>query len=62
MERLIQVCYRLDNEKTLKREANSLVECAQELHCGDLTIVTLDQEDTLTWKGNTIKVIPITKF
>lgn len=62
IESLIQVCYSLDNEKTRRREVNSLVECAGELHCNDLTIVTMNKETTLIKDGYNIKVVPIDKF
>lgn len=61
VERLIQVCYDLSNEKSLKREVSSIVECAQELHCNDLAIVTYDDERTIETDGYTIKVVPIAK-
>lgn len=62
IESLIQVCYSLDSEKTRRREVNSLVECAGELHCYDLTIVTMNEETTLVKDGYNIKVVPIDKF
>ena len=62
VERLIQVCYDLSNEKTLKREVSSLIECAGELHCNDLTIVTFDDERTIQQGDCTIHVIPINKL
>lgn len=62
IESLIQVCYSLDNEKTRKREVGSLVECAGELHCSNLLIVTMRQETTIEKDGYTIRVVPIDKF
>lgn len=62
VERLIQVSYDLSNEKTLKREVFSLIECAGELHCNDLTIVTFDDERMIQQGDYTIQVIPINKF
>lgn len=62
VERLIQVCYDLSNEKTLKREVSSLIECAGELHCNDLTVVTFDDERTIQQGDYTIHVIPINKL
>ena len=40
IECLIQVCYDMSNPKTEKREVDSIVECAGELKCNDLVIVT----------------------
>lgn len=59
VERLIQVCYDLSSAKTLKREVDSLIECAGELHCTDLLIVTMDEERTIEREGYTIKVVPV---
>lgn len=62
VERLIQVCYDLTNEKTLKREVSSLIECADELHCGNLTIVTFAEERVIEYNGHTINVLPVAKL
>lgn len=59
---LVQVCYDMRSEKTEKREVGSLIECADELHCDNLIIVTADEERIIHKKGYTIKVVPITKF
>lgn len=59
---LIQVCYDLEQPRTLKREVDSLVECAGELHCADLTIVTMSDNRTIEKEGYTIKVVPIGAF
>lgn len=62
VESLIQVCYDLSSDRTLKREVNSLVECAEELKCNNLIIVTMNDERTIEKDGYTINVIPIEKF
>ena len=59
---LVQVCYEMRNEKTEKREVGSLIECAGELHCDNLIIVTSDEERMIHKNGYTINVVPITKF
>ena len=59
---LIQVCYDMSNEKTEKREVGSLIECAGELHCDNLIIVTASEENIIQKDGYTIRVIPISKF
>lgn len=59
---LVQVCYDMSNEKTEKREVNSLIECAGELKCDNLITVTANDERTIQKEGYTIKVLPITKF
>ena len=59
---LIQVCYDISHERTLKREVDSIVECAGELNCQNLIIVTMNEERTLEHKGYRIRVMPIHKF
>ena len=59
---LIQVCYDLRNPKTEKREVDSLIECAEELKCQSLSIISYDEERTIEKKGFSIQVIPISKF
>ena len=62
VERLVQVCYDLSSPKTEKREVDSIVECAGELKCSNLTIVTKEDERTIEKDGYTINVLPISKF
>ena len=59
---LIQVCYDMSSPKTAKREENALVECAEELKCSNLIIVTNNDERTIEKDGYKIQVIPISKF
>lgn len=59
IERLIQVCYDINSPKTERREIDSLVECAEELRCSHLTIVTMNQRRSLEWKGYKIEIAPI---
>ncbi|MGN0234970.1 MAG: ATP-binding protein [Paludibacteraceae bacterium] len=62
VEQLIQVCYDMSSPKTTKREIDALLECAQELKCTNLTIVTATEERTIEQDGYTIRVLPVTKF
>ena len=62
IESLIQVCYDLSSPKTLKREVDSLVECAQELKCDNLFIITWDEERIIEKDGYVIKVVPVRKW
>lgn len=62
VKQLIQVCYEMSNEKTEKREVGSLVECAGELKCDNLTIVTWNDERVIEKNGYAIKVVPVEKF
>ena len=62
VESLIQVCYDLSSERALKRETDSIIECAGELKCSNLLIITMNEERTIEKNGHSIKVIPINKF
>lgn len=62
VERLIQVCYDMSNPKTERREVESLIECAGELNCDALTIVTCHEERTILKNDCRIDVVPIYRF
>ena len=62
IERLVQVCYDMSSPKTEKREVDAIVECAGELKCDNLTIVTYDDERTIEKDGYKINIVPIAKF
>ena len=62
VESLIQVCYDLSSERTLKREIDSIIECAGELKCSNLIIVTINEERVIEKNGYKVKVLPIYKF
>lgn len=62
VESIYQVCYDMTEEKTRKREINSLLQGARKFHCQDLTILTFSQEETIEVDGYTIKVLPATKW
>lgn len=59
---LIQVCYDLSSEKTLRREVDSIIECAGELKCSNLFIITMNEERVIEKNGYQITVVPIHKF
>ena len=62
IERLVQVCYDMSSAKTEKREVDSLIECAGDLKCDNLVIVTNNDERTIEKEGYSISVVPISKF
>ena len=59
---LIQVCYDLSNKKTEKREIDAVTECAEELNCSNLLIITWDQEMTIQKGGRSVSVVPFYKW
>lgn len=62
IEVLIQVCYDMTAPRTEKREVDSLIECAGELKCDNLIIVTEKENRVIEKDGYRIKVLPIVKF
>ncbi|MBQ0080580.1 MAG: ATP-binding protein [Alistipes sp.] len=62
VEQMIQVCYDMSATITRKREVKSLTECAGELKCDSLSIITWNQEETIEWDGYKIMVIPLRKW
>lgn len=63
VEGLYQVCYDMTDEKTRKREINSLLQGAHKFNCSNLTIVTFEQEETIIVDDqHTIHVVPATKW
>lgn len=62
VKQLIQVCYDMTGKKTAKREVDSIIECAGELRCEDLLIITWDQEGSIEKEGKTINVVPYYKW
>lgn len=62
IHQLIQVCYDMTSPKTEKREITSLIECAEELKCDNLIIVTNNDEREIKKDGYTIKIVPFVKF
>ena len=62
ISQLVQVCYDLSSPKTEKREVDSIVECAGELNCSNLVIVTYKDKRTIEKGGYKIDVVPITEF
>ena len=62
INQLVQVCYDMSNGKTEKREVDSLVECAEELNCSNLVIVTNNEERTIEKDGYRIGVVPVAKW
>lgn len=62
IERLVQVCYDMGSPKTEKREVDSILECAEELKCSNLIIVTASDKRTIEKDGYKIEVVPVAEF
>ena len=67
VRRLVQVTWSMDEDslagrKTRKREIDGLVAAAESLGCEGLTIVTHDEEASITERGHDIRVVPAWKW
>jgi predicted AAA+ superfamily ATPase len=56
---LIQVSVDISATKTFNRETNALLRASGELRCNNLTLITLNENKTLTIDNKTINVISI---
>ncbi len=54
---LVQACWSLD-ETTRRREIEGILNASKETGCKEMTIVTSDQECSISEDGNTIRVVP----
>lgn len=62
IRQLIQVCYDMSNKKTEKREIDAIMECAEELNCNKLLIITWDQENVVQRGDYDIQILPYYKW
>ena len=62
VEELYQVCYDMSNDKTRKREINSILQGAKKFHCNNLTIITFAENEILKLNDYTIKVVSADKW
>ena len=60
--RLVQVCNDKGSHRTVMREMDRNDECAGELKCDNLVIVTYNDKRTIEKDGYRIDVVPITEF
>lgn len=56
---LIQVCYDISNKDTQDREVGALTTASKELGAANLTILTYNQQKTISHNNKTINCIPI---
>ena len=62
VKRLIQVTWDMSDAETRTRELAGLLEAAKATGCGDLTIITRDEEGEETHDGLTVRIVPICRF
>ena len=61
-KQLIQVCYKIEDEKTRNRELKSLIKAGEELKCRDLLVITWDYEAEEKFKNKKIIYKPLWKW
>lgn len=59
---LIQVSYDISKTKTRERELDALVKASEELKCEKLLLITWDKEDSVEYKGKSIRIAPVYKW
>lgn len=59
VEKLIQVCYNIEDTSTLEREVNGLLSGSRDLECDELLILNWDKEYTMEAEGKKIRAIPL---
>ena len=62
VKRLIQVCWDMSDTETRKREFAGLLEAAKVSGCGDLAIVTRDEEGEEVHEGLAVRIVPVCRF
>lgn len=59
---LPEVCYKIKNEKTRKREEKGLIKASKELNCNNLILLTWDEEKKIKREGFIIDYKPLWKW
>jgi len=59
IKQLIQVCYRIADRNTRKREIKALVKASDKFTCGDLIVITWDEAGEEKVNAKEIKFIPL---
>ena len=49
----------MEDSKTRNREVRAILEASNQLDCEKLTIITLNESQTMENNGNTIRVVPV---
>lgn len=62
IEQLIQVCWTLNDDKTIQREIRGLKVASKITNCRNCTIVTFDESDEILHEDLNVRVIPIWKW
>jgi len=60
--RLIQSCVDINDPSTFEREVQGLLNASHELSCDDLTMVTIDRDDTIQRDDRIIRIRPFVRW
>lgn len=59
---LIQVCWNISNEKTIKRETKGLAQAMNELKCKNAIIITEEESKEIEINNSKVQIIPLWKW
>jgi predicted AAA+ superfamily ATPase len=59
---LIQVAWSLEDPKTREQELKALIRGAEDFKCSQLTLITMNHEESLQFAGYQIRIIPAWKW
>lgn len=62
IEGLIQVCAKVNDFNTKRRETNALIKASEVLKCDNLFVVTFDYEGEEKYRGKKVKFLPLWKW
>jgi hypothetical protein len=62
IEKLIQVCYEIENTEIRQKELKGLTRAAEELNCDTLIVITWDYEEKEKFRGRRINFVPLWKW
>lgn len=62
IEELVQVTWEMSDDATRERELNGILQASRFTGCDKLTIVTIEEENTIVEAGKTINVVPAWKW
>lgn len=62
IEQLIQVCWSLDSDETLRRELRGIKVASDVTGCRNCMIITFDEQRTVDYEGIPVKIVPAWKW
>jgi len=62
VEQLIHVCFDLSDYQTRKRETSAFIKASKEVSCGNLIVLTWDDEGSEVVNGKEVIFMPLWKW